>query len=423
MVGKSFVIHGDIAYSLEDYSLKEKKDGYLVVVDGLVKGVFDSIGKEYLSLPLIEEKGKLIIPGLSDLHVHAPQYSFRGNGMDLELLEWLNTYTFPEESKYKDLAYAEKAYSIFARELKNTFSTRASIFATLHKDASLLLAKKLNESGVKCLLGLVNMNRNSPDYLCEKSIEEAISDTEAFIKGCEEFENVAPIITPRFTPSVSDELMEELSKLRGKYGLKIQSHLDENRSEVSWVKELAPWSKSYADAYDRFSFLEDSVMAHCVYLTPEEKDLLEARGTYIAHCPDSNINLTSGIAPIKEYLGRKMNVGLGSDVAGGSNLNLLFQAALAIQMSKARVLYLGDEKPLSAAEAFYLATLGGGRFFGFVGTFLEGYEADILVIDDLGSYPSAKELDIPSRVERILYFGKEDSLKRKFVAGKEIDLD
>lgn len=422
MKNRSFVLHGDIAYSTTDRRLQTQKDGYLVVLDGLVKGVYPELPAEYRSLPLSEEKGKLIVPGLTDLHVHAPQYSFRGNGMDLRLLEWLETYTFPEESKYQDLAYADKAYGHFVDDLRKTFTTRACIFGTLHKEATLLLAEKLSKTGLITYVGLVDMDRNSPDFLRFPSVEKALSDTEEYIQKIRDIDGVTPIITPRFTPSCTDELMEGLGNIQKKYGLKAQSHLDENPSEVAWVKELAPWSTSYADAYDRFGMLEDSIMAHCVYLTPEEKELLLSRGTYVAHCPDSNINLTSGIAPIKEFLEAGMHVGLGSDVAGGTHLNLFYQASLAIQMSKARVLYLNDPMPLVAEEAFYLATLGGGSFFGKVGTFLEGYEADILVLDDLGTYPTAKDLSIANRVERFLYLGQEEALKAKYVAGNPIDL-
>lgn len=418
----SFILHGDIAYSKPDRSLTCQKDGYLVVVDGLVKGVYPSLPKEYAGLPLHDHAGRLIVPGLSDLHVHAPQYGFRGNGMDLKLLEWLNTYTFPEEAKYQDLSYADKAYQIFADDLRKTFTTRACIFATLHKEATLALAKKLSSTGLIAYLGLVEMDRNSPDYLRFPSAKKALEDTEAYLKEIKDIPNIFPILTPRFTPSCTDELMEGLGEMKKKYHLPVQSHLDENPSEVAWVKELAPWSSSYADAYDRFGMLEDSIMAHCVYLNEEEKALLLSRGTYVAHCPDSNINLTSGIAPIKEYLGKGMHVGLGSDVAGGTHLNLFYQASLAIQMSKARVLYLGDKAPLNAEEAFYLATLGGGSFFGKVGSFLEDYEADILVLDDLKSYPSIKDLSILDRVERFLYFGEESALKEKYVAGHPIDL-
>ena len=135
----------------------------------------------YAALPLLDYTGKLILPGMTDLHVHAPQFAFRGLGMDMELLEWLNTYTFPEESKYKDLDYAERAYGSFASHLLRSTTTRAAIFATIHVPATELLMQKLDAMGLECFVGKVNMNRNSPVYQPEISTNHALRHTEPWI--------------------------------------------------------------------------------------------------------------------------------------------------------------------------------------------------------------------------------------------------
>ena len=139
----SFIIHGDICYSADQNTLITKENGYLVCEDGISFGVFDSIPEEYSGLPLHDYSGMLVMPGMVDLHIHAPQYAYRGLGMDRELLDWLNTYAFPEESKYGDLAYADRAYTIFANAVKSSATTRLVIFGTLHREATELLMDKL----------------------------------------------------------------------------------------------------------------------------------------------------------------------------------------------------------------------------------------------------------------------------------------
>ena len=166
-------------------------DGYLVCENGRIADVFSALPAQYAALPLLDYTGKLIIPGMTDLHVHAPQFAFRGLGMDMELLEWLNTYTFPEESKYKELEYADRAYSSFVEHLLHSTTTRAAIFATIHVPATELLMQKLDAMGLECFVGKVNMNRNSPVYLREISTNQALRDTERWI--CEMQERYAHV--------------------------------------------------------------------------------------------------------------------------------------------------------------------------------------------------------------------------------------
>ena len=160
----SFVLKGHICHSGRDGKIETYPDSYLVSVDGICKGIFPELPEEYANLPLTDWGDRLLIPGISDLHIHAPQFSFRGLGMDMELLDWLNTYTFPEESKYADLCYADRAYGQFAGVLAKSFTTRGVIFGTIHAPATTLLMEKLEASGVVTYVGNVNMDRNSPGY-------------------------------------------------------------------------------------------------------------------------------------------------------------------------------------------------------------------------------------------------------------------
>ena len=399
-------------------------DGYLVCENGLIAGVFSALPAQYAALPLLDYTGKLIIPGMTDLHVHAPQFAFRGLGMDLELLEWLNTYTFPEESKYADLEYADRAYTSFVDHLRRSTTTRAAIFATIHVPATRLLMEKLEASGLVTYVGKVNMNRNCPPYLRELSTNHSLRDTERWILDTKDaFQRTKPILTPRFIPSCTDDLMFGLARLRVKYDLPVQSHLSENYSEIAWIRELCPRSKNYGDAYEQFGMFGGGypcIMAHCVHSNEDEQALMQKNGVFIAHSPESNMNLASGVAPINKFLDNGLRVGLATDVAGGSHESMLRAMTHAIQASKLRWrLYDQDVKPLSFDRAFYLATMGGGAFFGKVGSFLDGYEFDAVVLDD-AALDHPQELSVRARLERAAYLADDRNLTAKFVAGQKI---
>ncbi|MDO5785815.1 MAG: amidohydrolase family protein [Eubacteriales bacterium] len=365
----------------------------------------------------------MIIPGLVDLHVHAPQYPFRGMAMDLELIDWLNTYTFVEEAKYANLDYAEKAYDIFVDDLKHSATTRAVVFGTIHNDATLLLMEKLEKAGIASYVGKVNMDRNSPEYLCEESAEQSAKATEQWLIASERFENVKPILTPRFTPSCTDELLERLSQLQKKYKVPVQSHLSENLGEIEWVKELCPGTKNYGDSYDRYDLFGNdcpTIMAHCVYSDEAEVEMMRKQNVFVAHCPESNANLSSGVAPVKNYLKKNMKVGLGSDIAAGSTLSIFKAMAMAVQCSKLRWrLYDQYVEPLTVEEVFYMATKGGGEFFGKVGSFEEGYEFDAVVLEDV-SLRHPQELTVKERLERMIYLADDKNILAKFVNGNKI---
>ncbi len=422
---KSFVLKGAVCYNKSLKEFDARKDAYVVCVDGVSKGVFDELPEEYKGLPLIDCSGKLIVPGLNDIHVHAPQYAFRGIAMDLELLDWLNTYTFPEESKYAGLDYAGEAYDYFTDDLKKSATTRAVVFGTLHVPATKLLMDKLEATGLKTYVGKVNMDRNNPDYLTDGDCEKSLAATREWLDLVEgNYENTLPIITPRFTPSCTDELMEGLGKIAAEHHLNVQSHLSENLSEIDWVKGLCPWSSCYGQTYERFGLLggdTKTIMAHCNYSTDEEVELMRKHGTYIAHCPQSNAYLSSGIAPIRHYLDLDMNVGLATDVAGGANLSMFRAVSDAVAVSKLRWRCVDQElAPLTIQEAFYLATLGGGSFFGKVGSLAEGYDFDALVLDDSG-IRSPRELTVEQRLERFCYMQAEGGkIAHKFVAGSQL---
>lgn len=421
----SFVLRGGIAFSEDKNRITTYYRGYLVCIEGICKGAFTEIPEKYKDLPLYDYGEKLIIPGMTDLHVHAPQYTFRGIGMDEELLEWLSTYTFPEEAKYKDLEYAKKAYGYFTEDLRRCFSTRAVVFGTLHTEATIELMDQLDKTGLITYVGKVNMDRNGGQNLQENSAEASLQATVEWLNAISgKYQNSKPILTPRFIPSCSDELMKGLGKLAADRGLRIQSHLSENPSEVAWVKELVPESTCYANAYEMFDTLgtsaQPTIMAHCVYSDKKEMEILKNHGAFIAHCADSNMNLTSGIAPIKKFLDAGINIGLGTDVAAGSSMNMVKTMLITLQASKMYYRLVDNSiKQLTFEEVFYLATEGGGKYFGKVGSFKEGYDFDAVVIDDSKMY-SMRDMSVRERIERMCYNDADAFIKDKYVKGKKV---
>ena len=421
----SFVIKGDAAYSVSPDKTEYLENAYIICIEGRSAGVFRELPERYAHLPLTDYSGKLIIPGLVDLHIHAPQFAYRGLGMDMELLNWLSAYAFPEETKYADLTYAEKAYEIFANAVKKSATARACIFSTIHREATVLLMKKLEDTGVVSYVGKVNMDRESPETYKEASAEASARETERWIAETNgRFSNTYPIITPRFVPSCTPRLMESLGELSQKYALPIQSHLSENKGEIEWVSQLEPDSPFYGAVYDKYGLFgepQKTIMAHCVYSADEEIDLMKKRGVFVAHCPASNMNVASGIAPIRKYLDRGLRVGLGSDVAGGHTESLFTTMVETIQNSKLYWRVVDQNcKQLRFEEVFYLATKGGGEFFGKVGSFEEGYEFDALVFDDK-TIAHPQPLSLPQRLERLVYLGGDRRcMEAKFVRGEKL---
>ena len=415
-----FCVKGDLVYSKDRHNLTYLKDGYLIIKDGFIKRVTSSLTAEERALPLLDYSSNLIVPGLSDLHIHAPQYQFRGLWMDMELLDWLNSHTFPEEAKYKDLDYAKSAYSIFVKDLILSPTTRISAFGTMHKDATLLLMNLLDKAGFKGYVGKVNMDRNSPSYLIEDS-DESIRETISFIDEAKS-DNIKPIITPRFIPTCTDKLLMDLASIAKERLLPVQSHLSENLNEIKWVKELSPLSQSYADAYKRVGLWgrTPTIMAHCVYSDTLDGSLMENDNIYIAHCPDSNTNLVSGVANAQHFIAGDFNIGLGSDIAGGTSLSLFSACTDAIKVSKLRKrLFNAEDNALTFAESFYMASKGSGSFFGHVGSFEKDYEADFIVLNEDEIASTLMDDFTPiERLERYAYLSPLKAVKHKCIGGK-----
>ena len=414
------IYKAQILYTKERHRFEVLENGYVAVGDdGRVTGVatdlasLDTEGAEVVDLG-----DRLLIPAMNDLHVHASQYRNQGIAMDLELLPWLQNYTFPEETKYADTAYAERMYRRFVRDLWRFGTMRSCVFATSHTESTRLLMHLYREAGMGALVGKVAMNRNCPEALAE-SVDDMVAGYESLMADAAS-PLVRPIITPRFVPTCTPDMLRACGQLAAKYGLPVQSHLSENKDEIAWVAELEPESTSYGDAYDRYGLFGQTptVMAHCVWTDGDELELMKRRDVMVAHCPTSNFNVASGMAPIRWFLDEGLRVGLGSDISGGHDLNIFRMMVYAIQVSKMHYQQNHERAFLTLSEAFWLATKAGGSFFGRVGSFEPGYEFDALVIND--SDLNSDNYSLLHRLERYIYLGDDRQIERRFCRGKEI---
>ena len=418
---QTFALKGNIIFTPVCGKLEVRPGQYLVCENGLVAGIFETLPERFKGIPVHDHGDRLILPGLVDLHVHASQYAYRGLGMDMELLDWLEENAFPEEARFADPAYAAAAYRVFADELTRSATTRASIFATVHRPATLLLMDLLEKAGLRGFVGKLNMDSNCPDYLRETT-DGSLAETRRWLEESAGFSGVRPVITPRFIPSCSEELMNGLGGLQRQFGAAMQSHLSENLSEIEWVKQLRPSTRFYGEAYNQpglFGGECPTVMAHCIWSGEEERALMKERGVFLAHCPQSNMNVSSGIAPVRTWLNEGQKAGLGSDVAGGAHLSIFRAMTDAIQCSKLRWRLVDDSLPaLTLPEALYLATKGGGEFFGKVGSFEPGYEFDAIVMDD-SALPTTRRCTLTERLERVVWLSDGLPLA-KYVAGRQL---
>ena len=418
---ETFALKGNLIFTPVCGQLEVRPQQYLVCENRLVAGIFETLPERYAGIPVHDHGDRLVLPGLVDLHVHASQYAYRGLGMDMELLDWLEENAFPEEARFSSPEYAQAAYRIFTDELTRSATTRASIFATVHRPATLLLMELLEKAGLRGFVGKLNMDSNCPDYLRETA-EGSLAETRRWLEESAAFSGVRPILTPRFIPSCSEELMDGLGELQRQFGTAMQSHLSENLSEIEWVKQLRPWSRFYGEAYSRpglFGGECPTVMAHCIWSGEEERALMKEQGVFLAHCPQSNMNVSSGIAPVRTWLNEGQKAGLGSDVAGGAHLSIFRAMTDAIQCSKLRWRLVDDSlAALTLPETLYLATKGGGEFFGKVGSFEPGYEFDAIVMDD-SALPTTRKCTLAERLERVIWLS--DGLpSAKYVAGRRL---
>ncbi|MEH6957230.1 guanine deaminase [Neobacillus drentensis] len=386
-------------------------------------------------------EGQYFLPGFVDLHVHAPQWAQSGTALDIPLYDWLNTYTFPLESKFSDLDFAKDVYEDVVSTLLSNGTTTALYFATVHKEASLLLAEICAEKGQRGLVGKVVMDNpeQNPDYYRDADTKTALADTEEFILAVNKLaksakQGVYPVVTPRFIPSCTDDALKGLGELAEKYDTYVQSHCSESDWEHGYVKNR--FGKNDAFALQEFGLLgEKSVMAHCNFLDDADADLFAATGTAVCHCPISNAYFANSVIPIAHLHSKGVEIGLGTDISGGFSPSLFDNVRQAVIVS--RMLEDGVNSTLPAEErgvansritineAFFFATAGGGVSLNLpIGRLEENYAWDVQIIDT--SVPNAKlplyhaNEDLFDIFQKIIYLARPENIREVWVQGVKV---
>ena len=415
------IIKGSIVYSPKLGELVTIPHGALLLDDdGAVVDVLPA-PPESADAEVVDYGDALIMPSFVDMHLHAPQYPMLGMGMDLPLLDWLNTYTFKTEARFADAEYARRTYRRLASDLITGGTTRVCMFSSLHTDATLILMEELERAGVTGYVGKVNMDRNSGEVLKETT-EESKRETLRWLDACGDFQHIRPILTPRFTPSCTDELMAWLGRLGEERGLYVQSHLSENGGEIALVRELHPDCAQYWETYAKYGLWKDhTVMAHCVHSDEREREALLKHNVVVAHCAGSNINICSGVAPIRTMLREGVWVTLGSDIAGGAILAMNRVITMSIRASK--ILYMqtdGEDAFLTVDEGYYLGSTAGHRYFGADGGFARGEKLHAIVVDDGVLAEPVRELTLRERFERSIYLMDKSAIQAVWSDGRKV---
>ncbi|WP_313089007.1 guanine deaminase [Stutzerimonas nitrititolerans] len=400
------------------------EDGLLVVEDGKV--VRNGHAADLLStLPagteVIEYKDALITPGFIDTHIHYPQTGMIASYGE-QLLDWLDTYTFPTERAFSDKTHAGEVAQVFLRELLRNGTTTALVFGSVHKESVDAFFEQAHKLDLRMIAGKVLMDRNAPDYLTDTA-ESGYADSKELIERWHGKGRLHYAVTPRFAPTSTPEQLALAGKLFQEYpDLYMHTHLSENRKEIEWVRELFPERKGYLDVYDHHGLIgARSVFAHGVHLCDDECRRLGETGSAVAFCPTSNLFLGSGLFDLEKVEGFGVRVGLGTDVGAGtsfSQLQSLNEAYKVMQL---------QGKKLDPFKSLYLATLGGARALYLddrIGSLQPGKDADFVVLDykatPLIEYRLSQARSLEERLFALMILGDDRAVKETYAAGVSV---
>lgn len=397
-------------------------DGLLIINNGLVEAVGEYAQlKERVSPEQITQHGnKLILPGFIDTHLHFPQMEMIA-AYGKQLLDWLNTYTFPFEQRFADIAYASERAELFLEQLCMHGTTTALTFATVHPTSVDALFSAAEKRNMRMLTGKVMMDRHAPDALMDTP-ESSYHESKALIEKWHGKGRNLYAVTPRFAPTSTAEQLAKAGQLLSEYdGLYMQTHLSENKREIAWVKELFPEAKGYLDVYDQFGLLGPrSVFAHGVHLEEREYWRLYESGSSISFCPTSNLFLGSGLFDVERAQDMAVNFAPGSDVGAGTSFSMLQTMNEAYKVAQL------NGYSMSAFEMFYHITLGGARTLQLddkIGSFNVGNEADFVVLDpDATPLMKMRLAESESLMDELFVYamlGDDRAIEQTYIMGKQ----
>jgi guanine deaminase len=384
-------------------------------------------------------RGRYVLPGFVDLHLHAPQYPQLGKALDCSLEDWLARYTFPLEARYADLAFAQRAYDALVADLIANGTTTAVMYGTIHDAANRILVDICVQRGLRAFIGKVAMDNpeTCPEDYRDASPEAAIAGTQAlidYVRHRSENDLVRPVVTPRFIPSCTDATLAGLAAIGRARGCHIQTHCSESDWQHRYA--FARYGSSDAASLERFGLLSRrTILAHAPLLSEQDMDLVAGRGSGIAHCPLSNVYFSNAVFPLKTALAKGLRVGLGTDISGGPSAAML--DTLRMSVATSRLLEDGVDPSLPPQRrgrpgsridwrtAFFLATAGGGDVLDLpIGRFAVGNAFDALIVDtevDEASIRIFEEIDtLEDVLGKILHMAARSNITSVFVAGRAL---
>ncbi|MEU6265465.1 guanine deaminase [Saccharopolyspora shandongensis] len=370
----------------------------------------------------VDHRGKLIVPGFVDAHIHASQVDVIASYGE-QLLQWLEKYVFPTEKAFVDIDHSRMISGLFLDTLLASGTTTATVHPTVHKASVDAFFEEAEKRAMRMISGKVLMDREpyAPPDLKDPNVEQAEADTRELIGRWHGKGRLTYSITPRFAPSSTEGLLQMVGRVYQEIpDLWLQTHAAENKEEVETVKELFG-GRSYIDVYDRFGMLGNrSLYAHSIYIDDQDRTRLSQSGSTIAFCPTSNLFLGSGLFNLDAARAAGVRVGLGTDIGAGTSYSML-----ATLNEAYKVLALQQQK-LSAMRSFYLATLGGAEALYFedrIGNFQTGKEADFVVLD-WAATPVLKRrteisADFQERLFALMTLGDERTVRATYVLGQQ----
>jgi guanine deaminase len=327
----------------------------------------------------------LISAGFIDAHVHYPQTAIIAS-WGKRLIDWLNSYTFPEEIRFADRAYADEVANRYLDLALAHGTTSMCSYATIHPESVDAFFTAAQSRGIRAFAGKTCMDRNAPEALRDTA-QSAYDDSKRVLQTWHGVDRLSYVITPRFSPTSTPEQLAALGALWREYpDCLMQTHLSEQTDEIAWVKELFPQSRDYLDTYEAQGLLrEGAVYGHAIHLTPREKDRLREAGASLVHCPTSNTFIGSGLFDMG--LAQSLRVGLATDTGGGSSFSMLHTMAAAYEVAQLR------GEALHPSQLWWLATVGSARALHAetrIGNIAVGLEADLTILD-LKSTPAIEQ--------------------------------
>lgn len=361
----------------------------------------------------------LILPGFIDAHVHYPQIGVIAS-FGMQLLDWLETYTFPEEARFADAAYARETAELFLDLLLANGTTTAAVYCTVHPQSADAFFEAASARHLCMIAGKILMDRNAPDGVRDTA-EAGHADSRALIECWHGKGRNLYAVTPRFAPTSTPAQLEACGALLREFpGVYLQSHVSENLDEVKWVAELFPEARSYLDVYGGFGLLGPrSLYGHAIHMDAADLALAAETGTRFVHCPTSNLFIGSGLFRLAGTRRAGVGVLLGSDVGGGTSLSPFATMKAAYEIAQ----FSGHA--LSPEEAFYLSTAGAAGLLGLdgrIGRLAVGCDADLTVLD-LASTPTIRQrLDRAESLREALFaqmiLADDRAVRATWVAGR-----